>query len=94
MLSKSEDSSEHVSISWLWEFLVVDHLVLDSDKDLLERVSRVPVREHVELGDLNYSVLLVNAWQVDLGVEHDGWWLSWVVVSAGDGEHVDTVIKV
>lgn len=86
-------SSEHVTISWLSEFLVVDHLVFDSNQDLFESVRTVPVGKHVELMS-NGSVTLVDAWQVDLWVELKCWWMFWVAITADDLEHVDTVVKV
>lgn len=86
--------SEHIAISWLGKLLIRLHFVLESDQDLLKGVSWVPGVEHVELGDLNYSVILVYAWQVNLGSELDGWWLCWVVISASDVEHVNSIVKV
>jgi len=40
------------------------------------------------------SIGLVNAWQVNLGVELHGWWLLWVGFAANDFHHVNAVIKV
>jgi hypothetical protein len=59
-------SSKHVTVGWLRGLFIVDHLVLDSDEDLLHGVLWVPVFEHVE-GLLNISILLVNTWEVDFG---------------------------
>jgi hypothetical protein len=97
MSMKAEVSSccsEHVSVSWLRKLLVRDHLVLDSDQDLLQAVSGVPALEHMELGWFHGSVVLVNARKVDLGVELDGWWLGWIVLTALDRHHVNSIVKV
>ena len=48
----------------------------------------------MELVLLDSAVLLVNAWQVDLGVEHDLWRSLWVVFATGDRHHVDAVVEV
>ena len=48
----------------------------------------------MELVLLDSAVLLVNAWQVDLGVEHNLWRSLWVVFAAGDRHHVDAVVEV
>ena len=63
--SALECSSVHVAVSWLRGLLVGDHLVLQTDENLLHGVLWVPVLEHVE-SLLNLAVLLVNAWNVDL----------------------------
>jgi hypothetical protein len=86
--------SVHITISWLSEFLVSDHLVLESDEDFFHGVGWVPVFEHREFVWFNNTVLLVNAWEVAFGVEFDLWSLSWIVLSAGDVHHVDSVIEV
>jgi len=86
--------SVHITISWLSEFLVSDHLVLESDEDFFHGVCWVPVFEHGEFVWFNNTVLLVNAWEVAFGVEFDLWSLSWIVLSAGDVHHVDSVIEV
>ena len=81
----SSDCSEHVSVSRLGGLLVLDHLVFDSNQNLLESVRWVPVGEHVESRLLDLSVLLVNAWQVDLWLEVEGWRTSWVIFTTFDG---------
>ena len=76
------------------KFLVSDHLVLDSDKDFLHGVCWVPVFEHAEFVWFNDSVLLVDARKVTFGVEFDLRSLCWVVITAGDVHHVDSVIEI
>ena len=93
MLS-ARSASVHVSISWLWKFLVLDHLLLDADQDLLHGVSRVPVFEHGEFVWINLSVSLVDERKVNFGVELNLWSLSWVVLSASDVHHVNSVVEV
>jgi len=85
--------SEHISVSGLGKFLVGDHLVLETNKDLLEGVSGVPVGEHVELALLDHSIRLVDAGQVQLRVELDLGRGGGVGLVAGDGHHVDAVIE-
>lgn len=86
-------SSEHIAVSWLSSLLVVDHLVLEADQELLHGVLWVPVLEHVERL-LNLTILLVHAWEVDLGGELDIWGNCWVAIAANDGQHVDPVVEV
>jgi hypothetical protein len=78
----------------LSSLLVGDHFVLKANQNLLQVVLRVPLFEHVELGWLNNSVRLVDTWQVDFGVEFDCWRNIWVLVTALDFHHVDSVIEV
>ena len=86
--------SEHVSVSWLSSLLVSDHLVLEANEDFLHGVVRIPVFEHVKLGWLNNTIVLVDAREVDFGVELNLAWLSWVVITTSDLHHVDSVVKV
>jgi len=78
----------------LSKLLIVDHFILNTDKDFLHGICWVPVLEHVELVCLNNTVGLVDTWQVNLGVEFKGWCLSWVVVTTSDCEHIDSIVKV
>ena len=84
--------SEHVTIGWLSESLVLFHLVEEADEGLLHGVLWAPVGEHVELG-LNLTVALVNAWQVDLRLEFNSWWGLWVVLSALNCHHVNSIVE-
>lgn len=92
-ISSLDLSSIHVTVSWLRGLLIADHLVLDSDENLLHGVLWVPVFEHVE-GLLNLSIWLVNTWKVHFGIELDFWGLHWIVITTGDGHHVDPVVEV
>ena len=86
-------SSKHVTVGWLRGLLIVDHLILDSDENLLHGVFWVPVFEHVE-GLFNLTIRLVNTWQVDFGLELEIWGSHWVVIATGDDDHVDPVVEV
>jgi hypothetical protein len=59
-------ASVHISISWLWGFFVLDHLILKTNQDFLHGVVRIPVFKHMELTWLNNTVILIHAWDVDL----------------------------
>ena len=48
----------------------------------------------MEFGYFYGSICLVDAWQVDLRVEFNGWWLVWIIISAGDGKHIDSIVKI
>jgi hypothetical protein len=78
----------------LSSLLVGDHLVLEANEDFLHGVVSIPVFEHVELGWLNNTIALVDAWDVDFGVELNLAWYSWVVITTCDLHHVDSVVKV
>ena len=86
--------SIHISISWLRKFLVLDHLVFDSNQDFLHGVRWIPVFEHWEFSWFNCSVLLIDARKIDLRVEFDGWRSGRIIITTSDAHHVDSVIKV
>ena len=85
--------SVHVAISRLGQTLVRFHLVFESNEHFLECIRCVPVAKHVELL-LHSTVVLVHAWQINFRVKLYDWWLGWVVLTAGDGQHVDSIVVV
>lgn len=85
--------SVHVTVGWLRSLLVLDHLVLESDKASLDRVVWFPVLEACESGG-HLAGGLVDRWHVDLGSELEGGWLSWVVLAGLNEQEVDSVIHV
>jgi hypothetical protein len=94
LIKSARSASIHITISWLSKFLVLDHFVFDSNQNFFHSVCWAPVFEHGEFVWVNYTVLLVNEWEVNFGVELDLWSLSWIVITAGNVHHVDSVIKV
>lgn len=86
--------SEHVAICRLGKLLVVDHLIFDADQNLFEGVTTVPVGKHMELVALNDTSGLVDAWQVDLGVEFESGRNIRVVLISDDLKHVNAVVEV
>jgi 5-carboxymethyl-2-hydroxymuconate isomerase len=87
-------ASVHISISWLWCLFVLDHLILETNQDLLHGVVWVPVFEHVELALLNNTIILVDGWNIDLRIEFNSAWDHRIAVSANDLHHVNPVIEV
>ena len=74
--------------------LVLDHLVLDSNEDLLHGISVVPVYEHRKLRGLNSTIGLVHKWEVDFRLELNRHRFGRILITALDFHHVNTVVEV
>jgi len=85
--------SVHITVCGLVQVLVRNHLVLDGDEYLLNRVFRVPIFEHRELGRVNLTILLVYRGNVDLRIEFDVHRDARVLRAAGNRHEVNTVVE-
>ena len=94
LTSRSYFDSEHISVCWLLDPLVLDHLVLDSNEDLLHSISVVPVLEHEKLRGLDLTICLIHKWEVDFRLELYRHRLGWIIITALNFHHVNTVVEV
>lgn len=85
-------SSVAVTIGWLVVVSVCNHLLLESDQNLLHSSFLVPLNEQWELAWLNNSVWLVHRWNVNLGLETDLGGDSWIVWTASNGQGVNSAV--
>ena len=86
--------SVHITISWLRKLFVCNHFVFKSNQNFFHGVGRIPVFEHVEFVWINSSVVLVNTWDVDFGVEFESWWSLWIILTTNNAQHVNSIIEV
>ena len=85
--------SVHVSVSGLRQLLVIDHFILQTNKNFFECVLSFPLGKHVELG-CHLPILLVDARDINFGGEFDCWWLCRVRVITHDLNEVNSVVHV
>jgi len=86
--------SVHVAFSGLLSAFVCDHLLFEADKNLLHGGLWVPVLEKRELSYLNFAIVLVHTWNVDLGGKAHIGLGHGVVGSAGNVQEIDLVVEV
>ena len=86
-------NSESFTLSWLGKTSVHLHLLLETDEHLLQGVGTVPALHDVELGGINYSIVLVDTGEVDLGLELDLGWAIRVVHISVDLATVNSVFE-
>ena len=85
-------SSVAVTIGWLVVVSVCNHLLLESDQNLLHSSFLVPLNEEWELAWFNNSVGLIHRWNVNFGLEADLRGYSWIVRSASNGQGVNSAV--
>jgi len=87
-------SSEEVTIRGLLGRLVGNHLLLESNQNLLQGSVLAPAAEEVELAGLDGSVALVHARKVDFGSKANYRCGLWVVRATFNVEEENSVVEV
>lgn len=93
MLSAGASCSVHVTVGGLWELLVGQHFVLESDEAVFHALVVSPRLENAEAG-FNVAVGLVDGGDVDLRVKLDLRRSGRIVLAALDRQEVNSIVEV
>ena len=72
----------------------MDHLVLDSNEDLLHGIATVPVLEHRKLRGLDFTICLIHEWEIDFRLELNRHRFGGILFTALNFHHVNTVVEI
>lgn len=93
MLIAVASYSVHVTVGGLWELLVGQHFVFESDEAFLHALVVSPLLENGEAG-FDVAVGLVDGGDVDLRVELDHRRRGRIVLAALDRQEVNSIVEV
>lgn len=93
IFGQSGETSVHLSISGLCQFLVGRHFLPEGVQHFLHVTVCVPSAERFDFADVD-SALTVNAREVNLGHECDCGRSIGVLSAADDRQHVDAVVEI
>ena len=95
-LSNFDESLKSVAftITWLAILLVNNHLLFDSDKNLLHVRFRIPLHEQRELAGLHSSIILVYRRNIDLWLEANLGSDCGILRTTRDRQRVDSSVHV
>ena len=86
-------SSVHITISWLWKFLVCNHLIFECNQALLHSFIRSPMLEHAETS-FDISISLIYRWDIAFRHKLYDRRSDWIIIPTSDCQEVDAVVEI